>query len=223
MFLLLCQRHSSSCVWQRELLSDSVQNMEFTITTPLLFATMLVALSPAVPTAMVQWSFACLLGSHLLCIPVLYLSHMSIDLKKRGGDWSSYVSGALTQGVLVLLIACAVFQLVGLSIHSIYYMRAIEFYDVSNLLRAAFGCLLFAQSLFVLVVVINAMMSVVIVNYNYDAEPYKKAVEIFSWMYIALNIFVKGVVVTIITLASVNQEFPVLSCDAWQGDFAFMW
>jgi hypothetical protein len=196
--------------------------MEFTITTPLLFATLLVALSPSVPTAMVQWSFACLLGSHLLCIPVLYLSHLSMELKKRDAGWNSYIAGALTQAVVVLLIACAVFQLVGLSIHSIYYMRAIEFYQVSDLLKAAFGCLLFAQSVFVLAVVINAVMSIVIVNYNYNAESYGYAVGILSWLYIALNIFVKGVVVTILAFSLVNQEFPELSCDVWQGKFAFM-
>ena len=69
--------------------NDSVQSMEYTITTPLFSAILLVFVSPTVPTGMVQWLFACLLVSHTLCIPILYLSkglqvHLSLEVAVAG-------------------------------------------------------------------------------------------------------------------------------------------
>ena len=62
--------------------NDSVQSMEYTITNPLLSAILLASISSTVPTGMVQWLFACLFVSHLLCTPILYLSHHSAKYKE---------------------------------------------------------------------------------------------------------------------------------------------
>jgi hypothetical protein len=67
---------------QREMHNDSVQSMEYTITNPLFSAILLASISPTVPTGMVQWVFACLFVSHLLCTPILYLSHLAAKYNK---------------------------------------------------------------------------------------------------------------------------------------------
>jgi hypothetical protein len=67
---------------QEEMQNDSVQSMEYTITNPLLSAILLASISSTVPTGMVQWLFACLFVSHLLCTPILYMSHLSAEYKK---------------------------------------------------------------------------------------------------------------------------------------------
>ena len=51
---------------------------------------------------------------------------------------------------------------------------------------------------------------------------YDRMVEGFSWMYMVLNLLVKIVVVSMLAFASHNKNFPVLSCDTWQGEFAFL-
>ncbi len=96
---------------------DSVQSVEYTITTPMLFATLLVAGAPTVPAGMVQWAFGCLTASHMLVIPVLYLSHMLSRMKTRHRIIKSNRQDAVflpwyyfTGCILTLLAACALLQ-----------------------------------------------------------------------------------------------------------------
>lgn len=203
------------------MLTDSVQNMEYTITTPLLFASILASVSPTVPTAMVQWSFACLVGSHLLCIPVMYMSHMAISMKKKATDSTSYVAIGLAHAVAILLVACAFLQLIGLSIQGIFFVRSFEFYGVSDLMQAVFWMFMVLQIMFVICVTITSLMAIITVCFNQKVAPYDTAVEIFSWMYTVLNFLVKIAVVSMLASAAERKTFPVLSCNVWQGGFAF--
>ena len=132
--------------------------MEYTITTPLLFSSILASMAPTVPTAMVQWSFACLMGSHILCMPVLYLSHLAIQCMKRQ-NWNKYVSESLVQAVWFILVACAILQCVGLGIQFVYFLKTKEYYPVPDLVQAVFGLFMGLQMTFVLAVVVTATMS----------------------------------------------------------------
>lgn len=94
---------------QKEMFNDSVQSLEYTITTPLLFATLLAAGSPSVPAGMVQWAFGCLTASHMLCIPVLYLSH--IYSRKMAEPQKGFLPWIyMIWAIVLLLAACAILQ-----------------------------------------------------------------------------------------------------------------
>lgn len=203
------------------MLTDSVQDMEFTITTPLLFASILASVSPTVPTAMVQWSFACLVGSHLLCIPIMYMCHLSVSMKKRGDLNASYVAVGLTHAVGILLVPCAFLQAIGLGIQGIFFVRTAQFYEVHDLLKGVFWLFIVLQCIFVLCVTITSIMAIVIVNFDGNTDDYGKGTEVFSWIYTVLNFIVKIAVVSMLASAADSKIFPVLSCDVWQGEFAF--
>lgn len=63
---------------------DNVRCIEYAITEPLLFASVLVSVAPSVPTGIVQLCYATMMGFHLLCIPLLRMGLVSgaIDQKE---------------------------------------------------------------------------------------------------------------------------------------------
>lgn len=100
-------------LWQKEMLLDSAQAIEYTITTPLLFATILAATSPNVSTGLVQWAYGCLAASHLLVVPLMYTGHFYAMHK---GSKQSWQWQPLLMSALALLVACAMLQIAGLYI-----------------------------------------------------------------------------------------------------------
>ena len=92
---------------QKEMLLDSAQAIEYAITTPLLFATLLAASSPTVSTGLVQWAYGSLLASHLLVVPLMYLGHFCAT-HAQGSSATERLP--LTLSILVTLLACAIFQ-----------------------------------------------------------------------------------------------------------------
>ena len=193
--------------------NDSVQSLEYTITTPLLFATVLAAASPIVPTGLVQWAFGCLTGSHMLCIPVLYLSH--IFSRKRENPppvwlpWNNMVGA-----ILLLLVACALLQLAGLSIFGIYMYDSFTHYSAPGSLAGITVGLIVMQVLFVVSVVVS-----VLANLLDNFANLQTFSSLISWLYILINLIMKLAIGLVIAVDAGNKHFPVLSCKVWDGRY----
>lgn len=193
--------------------SDSVQSMEYTITTPLLFATLLAAASPDVPTGMVQWAFGCLTASHMLCIPVLYLSHvLSSKRQDPPNIWLpwSYMTGS----ILLLLAACALLQVAGLLVSGIYLYSTYTYYTTQGNIAAIAGGMIGMQFLFVLAVVTSALT-----NLTNCCAPGNTLTSVMSWLYILINFCMKLAIGLALAVDAGNRSFPVWGCKAWDGRY----
>lgn len=191
---------------------DSVQCMEYTITTPLLFAVAVVAASPSIPTGMVQWVYGSLLASHILTIPVLYLTHHA---KLNIRAWNDFKQNANAMAIGCFLVACAIMQLIGLSICGVYFTSAGSYFHTDGRVTGLVISLLIMQSAFVLAVVVNVIIGL----FSADEGLHKMTVTVSSWIYVVLNMAIKiGVAYT---LADVGRfkAFPVLTCNVWTGGF----
>lgn len=93
---------------QNQLHVDIVENMEYAITTPLMSAVLLASFSPTVPTGMVQLLYLMLLGSHLICIPAIYMSTLFRRMQENSAH---FIYGpSMIMAVYLMLGACYVLQ-----------------------------------------------------------------------------------------------------------------
>ena len=205
---------------QKEMFNDSVQSMEYTITTPMLFATLLAAASPDVPTGMVQWAFGCLTASHMLCIPVLYLSQvLSRKKKEPAKTWLpwSYMTGS----ILLLLAACALLQVAGLLISCIYLYSTYTHYAAPGSIAPIAGGMVAMQFFFVLAVVTSTLT-------NLTSSPDstfcccmsgENFASMMSWLYIMINLFMKMAIGTSLVVNADDRHFAVWGCKTWDGRY----
>lgn len=195
---------------------DSIQGMEYTITTPLLFATLLAAISPAIPTGMVQWVFGSLLASHILCIPILYLGHLSSTYSNEYDQQFHWTTNAIA--VLCFFVACATMQIIGLSISGIYFTSTDSYFHFHDMVRNLVIVLFVMQSLFVLTVVAVTGATMLGKGGGFPNTLSKVA----SIIYMILNIVLKLILGYVLAEAARYQEFPVLTCNVWSGGFFFI-
>lgn len=197
---------------QAEMFNDSIQSMEYTITSPLLFATILAAISKSVSTGMVQWAFGAMVASHLLTIPILYSSHLSSCYKERYPKHFHW--GSHTMGTLMLLVACAIMQAIGLTVTYYYIVAdtATPYYTSENIKGAVW--FLFAMQLFFVLAVVTVSIAGITGMQGFET--------LAKWMsvgYTATNLLTKLIVGFLLQQAAANTDFPVSTCDVWSGTF----
>jgi len=198
---------------QKEMHNDSVQSMEYTITNPLLSAILVASISPTVPTGMVQLLFVCLLASHLLCTPILYLSHLTASYSKKHG--SCFHADCMKWGIGLLLGACILLQCMGFTIQMIYVTRTWDYYTVDGLLSGCVWFLLAMQVLFMLTIVFVAVSSILT-----SAAFMERIADLSSVTYTCINLLIRFAIGIMLAVAAYRQQFPVFSCDIWEGQFA---
>ena len=214
--------------------NDSVQGMEYTITTPLLFATLLAAICPEVPTSMVQWTYGCLTASHLLTIPVLYLSHVYVQQKNRkdlkeakdANGNAVYIPWMILKlAILSLLISCAMLQAAGLIIGAMHMYGSYMYYDNFGDMQAVAGGLVAMQFFFVLAVILSTGTDVLFVPAENDrgcgsctCKPHT-VTRIICWIYVFINMFMKLIIASVLASNARNKYLPVLSCRTWDGNY----
>lgn len=186
---------------------DSVHGVESTITTPMLFATYLAAISPDVSTAMVQWTFGCLSTSHLLVIPLMYMSHLYSEMKDNP---NSKKTSSLGFSILFTLVPCAILQSVGLSVFAMYTQDASRTYGNPEGINEVAGGMMGVQILFVVVVVLLVLLEFMSmrVSQNY-----------VSWIYTCIDVSMKLVLGCTLAMHAETKHFPVLSCKVWDGSY----
>ena len=191
---------------------DSVQSMEYTITTPLFSAIILASISPTVPTGMVQWLFGCLLTSHLLCIPILYLSYLSQTYKNS--QHIQIHSGGMNLAIVLLLVACVALQAMAFSIKLLYITYSWEYYNVSSGLQSVVVFLLVMQIFFVVTVLLVSTSRMILEKSPEYLADYSSA------MYMVINLMIKFVIGIMLSSSALNDGFPVSSCNVWGGRYA---
>ncbi len=191
-------------------MADSVQSLEYTITNPILLATILAAASPTVPTAMVQYAFGCMLASHILCMPIMYIGHLTLKHEKASKDAYWWYSSKV--GVVMLLVACATYQGVALYIKGSYIFQTSDFYYLSGHVAGSAALMIVSQTLFVIVVLI-----VVVLNISHTDSGNNWVANSSYYMYVTLNFICKAIAVPLLVQAADGKQFPVFTCSVWRG------
>jgi hypothetical protein len=189
--------------------------MEYTITTPLFSAIMLATVAPTVPTGMVQWLFVCLVASHLLCIPILYMSHFSMNHDQNNGI--QLHKSAIHLAIGLLLAAVVALQIMAFVVKFLYITASLDYYSVSGVLQGAVWFLLVMQILFVLTVLCVSVCSMI---GDGTSEFFKTVAKVSSYLYTFINLLIKFVVGILLLISASNDYFPVPSCDVWEGKYA---
>lgn len=196
--------------------NDSVQSLEYTITTPLLSAVVVSAISPTIPTGLVQWVAVSLLVSHLLCMPILYLSHF---LAKHASNPNIKVYTAPVKwSIGMFLVACVGLQVIGFVIKLSYITRSLDNYSVDSILPASVWFMFVMQMFFVVSVLAVSLPT--LVGYGDSTRAVKLVGEYSSVAYTFTNLMIKLVIGCMLASAAVNRQFPVFSCDIWEGKYA---
>lgn len=200
---------------KKEMHIDSVQSLEYTITTPLLSAVVVAAISPNIPTGMVQWVAVCLLVSHLLCTPILYFSHF---LSKYASNETIRVYTAPVKlGIFMFLVACVGLQIIAFIIKLSYITGTWDYYSVDGIIPASVWFLFIMQMLFILTVLLVSAPS--LMGYGDTSNVVKLVGEYSSTAYTFINLFIKLVVGCMLASSAVYKHFPVFSCDIWEGRY----
>jgi hypothetical protein len=186
--------------------------MEYTITTPLLFATAVAAISPTIPTGMVQYVYGSLLASHILTVPVLYVSHI-YDSYLRNMDQSYFKKYACAYAIACFLFACAIMQLIGLVVFGMHIFNAGSYYHISAAVKDLVIALYVMQALFVVTVIVSAVFSIV------DHAGAQKYGELFSTAYSMLNAAIRLGTAFALAEAARRKDFSIMTCDIWNGSF----
>ena len=216
---------------------DTVQNMEFAITTPLMSAVLLASFSPTVPTGMVQLLFLLLLCSHILCIPALYISNMckrfQVISKLRAyvpflssskgshtdndhdlmqEDYPDYIhTDSMVMATYILLGTCYILQINAIVIKLTFFGQLWNsLYSVDNLLQASTIMMVSLQIIFLVVVLAHATANVAAKSWQ--------ATTIARWaarFYVTFNFVLKFVVGWLVFTTAVNKAFPAYACGIW--------
>jgi hypothetical protein len=193
---------------QKEMLTDSVQSLEYTITNPILLATILAAASPTVPTSMVQYAYGCLLASHILCMPIMYLGHMIAQHESKNSEKYWWTPAKIGMGLL--LFSCAAYQATALYIKLYYIQSAQVFYSLNGGVSSAVILMVISQIVFVVAVLIVVILNVCKSQYEYlETSSY--------YIYVSLNFVTKAIAVPMLVMAANEKKFPVFTCSVWRG------
>lgn len=194
---------------QKEMFMDSMHGIEYAITTPMLFATILAAMSPTVPTGIVQWAFGCLTASHLLVVPLMYMSHLFSEYSSK----DKVKTGSLLASIIFTMFACAILQLVGLYIFMSYTLEVQNLYQNPHGVSGIAIGIMITQLLFVLMAVLFVILQ--LVGCGTDSN-----FTYYTWLYILCNTVMKLGLGCMMAMHAETKHFPVLTCKIWDSHYA---
>ncbi len=188
---------------------DKVQNLEYAITTPLLFCIILASSSPTVPTGMVQQLFMLMLGSQILCTGVLDMSSLTKRMMTECPDYIHASSMAMT--AFIQLGACYVLQIVSLVIKLTFFRQLWQsMYNVDILLQVTTIMMVCLQALYLVSLLLHTIANVVPGGWQ--------AASIARWAstaYMLINFVLKFVIGWLAFSTAVNKSFPSYACGIW--------
>ena len=192
---------------------DSVQSLEYTITNPLLSATAVAAICANIPTGMVQWIFVFLLASHLLCIPILYMTHHLA--KVETGDMKQ---DSLRLSILMFLLCFIALQVLAITVKMTYIVDTMDYYEMQGLVSVVVWFLFAMQICFMVTVILYTVP--VLLGMGEGNSKIKMMGEYSEYAYTIINLMIKLVIGCMLASAANSQHFPVFSCDIWEGKYA---
>lgn len=185
---------------------DVVENLEYSITTPLMSAALLASFSPTVPTGMVQLLFVLLLASHILFIPAIYMSNMY----KRMKDQEFIHTASMTMAAYCIVGACYMLQVNAIVIKLTFFRQLWEaMYTVDTSLQAATVMVVILQIMFLVIMLMQVTGNVAT---SWDTG---NIASMASTVYMMNNFLLKFVVGCIAFSAAINKSFPAYSCGIW--------
>lgn len=188
---------------------DTVQTMEYAITTPLMFAILLASFSPTVPTGMVQLLYVLHLTSNMLNIGMLSSSN---TYKRMKHDFSSFVhAGSMAMSTYILLGTCYILQINSIVIKLTFFSQLWKsMYHVDGLLNVTTIMMLTLQIVFLVCILLHAMANVASVTWS--------AQGIATWAartYTLVNFLLKFVVGWMAFSTAMDKSFPAYACGVW--------
>lgn len=187
---------------------DVVENMEYSITTPLMSAVLLASFSPTVPTGMVQLVFLLLLASHMLYIPAIYMSNMYRQMSDRFNY--AIHSSSMSMACYCILGACYMLQINAIVAKMVFFRQLWEsLYQVDTSLQAATILVVLFQAMFLLFVTVQITCNLLS---SWDAS---WIASMASTVYMVNNFVLKFVVGIIAFTTALNNSFPAFSCGMW--------
>ena len=203
-------------IWvQVEMHMDSVQSLEYTITNPLLSATAVAAICANIPTGMVQWIFVCLLASHLLCIPILYMTH---HLAKVEAGNVKPEFDSLRLSILMFLLCFIALQVLAITVKMTYIVDTMDYYEMQGLVSVVVWFLFAMQICFMVTVILYTVPVLLGMGDGYSMT--RMMGEYSEYAYTIINLVIKLVIGCMLASAANSQHFPVFSCDIWEGKYA---
>lgn len=195
---------------QSQLHLDIVENMEYAITTPLMSAILLASFSPTVPTGTVQLLYLMLLGSHLVCIPAIYMSTLFRRMQQYGQAW---INGAsMVMAVYLMLGACYVLQINAMVVKITFFKQLwTSMYSVDSTLMATTILVLAMQAAFLALVLTHVTVNV---SAPADWNP-RTIAKRASFAYMLLNFVLKFVVGWVAYSTAAGRAFPAYTCGIW--------
>ena len=193
---------------------DTVKTLEYAITTPLMSAVLLASFSPTVPTGVVQLLFLLLLASHILCVPVTYLSNMYKRMQTSYTDQTN--QGCMVMAIFLLLGICYILQINAISVKLIFFRQLWDsMYHVDSLLIAATVMMVSLQSLFLLSMLAQAIANVVDESKVAAAFDAGTIARFAIRAYTTINFVLKFVVGWLAFYTALNKAFPAYACGIW--------
>lgn len=195
---------------QSQLHLDIVENMEYAITTPLMSAILLASFSPTVPTGTVQLLYLMLLGSHLACIPAIYMSTLFRRMYLNSHEWIN--SGSMIMAVYLMLGACYVMQINAMVVKITFFKQLwTSMYSVDSTLMATTVLMLALQAAFLVLVLAHVTFNV---SAPADWNP-RTIAKRASFIYMLLNFLLKFVVGWVAFSTAAGKAFPAYTCGTW--------
>ena len=186
---------------------DVVENLEYSITTPLMSAALLASFSPTVPTGMVQLLYVLLLASHILFIPAIYMSNM---YKQMQGQQFIHAA-SMTMAAYCIVGACYMLQVNAIVIKMTFFRQLWEaLYTVETSIQAATIMVVILQIMFLVIMLIQVTGNVASSSWSAGS-----IAGMASTVYMMNNFLLKFVVGCIAFSAAVNKSFPAFSCGIW--------
>lgn len=200
---------SSSACAQNQLHVDIVENIEYSITTPLLSAILLASFSPTVPTGVVQLTYLLLLGSHLMSIPAIYMSTL-LRRTKTQNDWIH--ADSMILAAFTMLGACFVQQINAMVIKITFFRQLwTSLYTVDGILQATTILVLVMQALFLVLLLLQVSINS-FAPVEWEPRTISKYANLF---YMILNFFLKFGVGWVAYVTASNKAFPAYTCGVW--------
>lgn len=195
---------------QNQLHVDIVENMEYAITTPLLSAILLASFSPTVPTGTVQLLYLMLLGSHLMCIPAIYMSTLYRRMQEKSSSW--IYPPAMVMSVYLMLGASFVLQINAMVVKITFFRQLwTSLYAVDTNLQVTTMLVLAMQAIFLLLVLVHVTVNVSVPG-NWDPRLIAKYA---SFAYMLLNFLLKFGIGWVAYTTAANKAFPAYTCGIW--------
>jgi hypothetical protein len=214
---------------------DVLQQIEFTLTIPLLFVTITASGAAFIPTGVLQQIFTLVFVSHALSGPILYTVRATVKETEETGTDATLKESRLKNNscaVAMLVLAFVLMQIFAITAKFQYVLTSNDYYGTGG----SFNILIYIMAaLHATIMVIHAYMCLPFLQIFYRQisgqmqtndltrwsldKSHKSALD-YGWMwYGLLGTLFRITLAWFIYVAATQKDFSVYSCDVWEGRY----